>query len=157
MRRFLTVILLLCFCLCSCGRRPAPPPRTLLDRLLGALPIGAGVIYDSSLPENHGQYLDPLLFRALYARADGTDDREDIAAAALFLGGSGEVHREIGIFACRGSDSASEVSALCRARASLIASLAETEPKVVVYGDTVVLLAVPDPDLALRLLDRLLA
>ncbi len=148
---------MLCFCLCACSREPLPPPRAILDRMLTALPIGAGVIYDSTLPENHEQHLDPLLFEVLYARADGSDDREDIASAALFLGGSSAAHREIGIFACRGNDSAREVAALCRARAALLAEMSDSPPRVLIYGETVILLAIPDPAPAVRLLDRLLS
>ncbi len=156
MRRLFTLFILLSLCLFSCARGEQIPPRAILDRILSASPAGCGIIRDSSLPEGDPERLDPLLFRALYARADGSDDLEDVSAAALFLGSSASVHREIAVFACRGRESAREVASLCRDRAELIRQTLGSDPMVLVYRSTVVLLALPDPAPTVALLDRLL-
>lgn len=156
MRRLFALVLLLILTFCACGQEQSLSPKELLLRLSASCPLGAGVILDSEAAESDAEYLDPLLFRALYARADGSDDSEDICAAALFLGDSAVSHREIGIFSCRGSDSVREVAALCRARAALITEETGGTPRVLIYGTTVILLALPDSASAIRLLDRLL-
>ncbi len=156
MRRLLCgLILLLVLLLQACAGREAPTPREVCDRLAESGLLGAGVLYDSLASADDAAYLDPALLAALYARTDGSCDAEDIAAVALYLGSSAREHRELAVFACRGRDAAREVASLCRGRAALIADAVGTAPRILLYGETVVFLALPEPAEAEGLLDRI--
>ena len=154
LRRLLSVCLLL-LSLSSC-RGETPTPRSLFDRFSSLCPLEAGVLYDSQAPKGDTAYLDRLLFAALYRRADGSYDGEDIASLVLYLGASGKEHRELAIFRCHGRDSAREVASLCTARAVLLFETLGVKARVLCSGETVILLALSDNAAAERILLKLL-
>ena len=154
LRRLLAVCLLL-LSLSSC-RGETPTPRSLFDRFSSLCPPEAGVLYDSQAPKGDAAYLDRLLFAALYRRADGSYDGEDIASLVLYLGASGKEHRELAIFRCHGRDSAREVASLCAARAVLLFETLGVKARVLCSGEIVILLALSDNAAAERILLKLL-
>lgn len=149
------LILILTVLICSCAPRAAPSPREVCERVAASGLLGDGILYDSRAPADDETYLDPALLKALYARPDDSWDAEDIAAVALYLGSSAREHRELAVFACRGRDAAREVVSLCRGRAALIADAGICAPRILLYGETVVFLAHPEPSAAENLLDRI--
>ena len=158
MRRWVLLLLLLFPLLLSgCLGRQTPSARELFDRLASAYPLPPGTVYDSRAGRSEAEYLDPLLFSALYCRADGSSDAEDIAETVLFLGRSGRECTELAILRCRGIDAAREVAGLCTVRAELLHKTLGCEVRVLRYGETVLLLALPDNDAAERILRRMLA
>ena len=154
LRRLLALFLLL-LSLSSCTG-DAPTARSLFDRFSSLYPLEAGVTYDSEAPKGDAAYLDRLLFAALYRRADGSYDGEDIESLVLYLGASGKEHRELAIFRCHGRDSAREVALLCAARAEFLLKTLGVKARVLRSGEIVVLIALSDNAKAQRLLLKLL-
>ena len=152
---FCVLVLLGMLLLCSCAERETPSPRKVCEKLAESGVLGDGILYDSRASADDESYLDSKLLGALYARSDGTYDAEDIASVAIYLGSSSREHRELAVFSCRGLDSAREVAALCRSRAAMIGEAGGSEPRILIYGETVVFLAHPDPGRAERMLDAI--
>lgn len=164
-RLFLTVLLFLLVCSSvSCGQREEMTPRALFDRFAAGYPLMPGHLYDSLATEEEDTWLPPDLFHSLYARLDGSDDREDIQAFVLYLGSAGTVWYELAVFQCSDRAAAEEVAALCLLRCKTVREMrgtavdltAATEPRIVFHGSFLFFLALPDNDRALRVLNRIL-
>jgi len=138
----------------SCGREEGSP-REVYDAFAARYPMPAHLVFDSEAGQNDEEYLSDADFNLLFSRADGSDDREDIAAFALCLGSSGRTFYECGFFRCVNRAGAREVEGLCllrcetvrRMRAEVDVSAAE-EPVVWRRGVWVFYFALPDNDLA---------
>ena len=146
---FLLPVLLL-VSLPSCGGRERTP-RELYDLFSSRYDLPPHLIFDSEAGQNDAEYLSDKDFNLLFSRADGSDDREDVASFLICLGASGTVFYECGFFRCVDRAGAREVEGLCilrcetvrRMRAEVDVSAAE-EPTVLRRGAWVFYFALPD-------------
>ena len=164
-RRVIAVYLLsvlLLFSLSSCGRGETTP-REVYEAFAEKYPLPPHLTFDSEAGQNDPAYLSDKDFNLLFSRADGSDDREDIAAFVLCLGASGRTFYECGFFRCVDLSGAREVEGLClsrcetvrRMRAEVDVSCAE-DPVVLRFGAWVFYFALPDNDLAEDVLRRVI-
>lgn len=151
-RGFLSFLLLvgLLLSVSSCGRA-GKTPRELYAAFAGKYSLPPHLLFDSEAGQNDDGYLSDADFNLLFGRADGSDDREDIAAFVLCLGASGTVFYECGFFRCESLAGAREVEGLCLLRCETVRRMraevdvsAAADPVVLRRGTTVVYLALPD-------------
>jgi hypothetical protein len=163
-RAFAALLLfLLLLGLLSCGRIDTASPRALFESFSARYGLMPGNLYDSEVGEEDPAYLPPALFRSLYARPDGSDDREDIRSCVLYLGSSGTVWYEMAIVRCRDRSAAEEVASLCLLRCETVREMrgaptsteAAEEPTVLIRGSLVFFFALPDNAKAERIARRL--
>ena len=95
-------------------------PRELYEAFAGKYPLPPHLLFDSEAGQNDDGYLSDADFNLLFGRADGSDDREDIAAFVLCLGASGTVFYECGFFRCESLAGAREVEGLCLLRCETV-------------------------------------
>ena len=144
----------------SCGRGETTP-REVYEAFSAKYDLPPHLIFDSEAGQNDEAYLSDKDFNLLFSRADGSDDREDIAAFVLCLGASGRVFYECGFFRCVDLAGAREVEGLClsrcetvrRMRAEVDVSAAE-DPVVLRFGAWVFYFALPDNGFAEDVLRR---
>ena len=152
-RRFVSFCLLsvlVLFSVPSCGRRERTP-REVYEAFSARYGLPPHLTFDSEAGQNDAAYLSDKDFNLLFSRADGSDDREDVASFVLCLGASGTVFYECGFFRCVDRAGAREVEGLCilrcetvrRMRAEVDVSAAE-EPTVLRRGAWVFYFALPD-------------
>ena len=161
--RLLSLVLLpvmLLVLLPSCGQE-SRSPREVYAAFAARYPIPPHLVFDSEAGQNDEGYLSDADFNLLFSRADGSDDREDIAAFVICLGASGRTFYECGFFRCEDRAGGREVEGLCllrcdtvrRMRAEVDVSAAE-EPVVLRRGVWVFYFALPDNALAEDVLRR---
>ena len=152
-RRFVSFCLLsvlVLFSVPSCGGRERTP-REVYEAFSARYGLPPHLTFDSEAGQNDAAYLSDKDFNLLFSRADGSDDREDIASFLICLGASGTVFYECGFFRCVDRAGAREVEGLCilrcetvrRMRAEVDVSAAE-EPTVLRRGTWVFYFALPD-------------
>ena len=158
---FLLPVMLLVL-LPSCGRE-SRSPREVYAAFAARYAMPPHLTFDSGAGQNDEGYLSDADFSLLFGRADGSDDREDIASFVICLGASGRTFYECGFFRCVDRAGAREVEGLCllrcdtvrRMRAEVDVSSAE-EPVVLRRGVWVFYLALPDNALAEDVLRRVI-
>ena len=145
---FLSIVLVLPFSSCGGAGRS---PRELYAAFSEKYPLPPHLIFSSEAGPNDPEYLSDADFNLLFGRADGSDDREDIAAFVLCLGASGTVFYECGFFRCESLAGAREVEGLCLLRCETVRRMraevdvsAAADPVVLRRGTTVAYLALPD-------------
>ena len=163
-RRLVALIflpVLLSVSLASCGRGSEETPREVYSAFAARYAMPAHLIFDSEAGQGDEAYLSDADFNLLFSRADGSDDREDIASFVICLGASGRVFYECGFFRCVDRAGAREVEGLCLLRCDTVRRMrAETdvsaavEPVVLRRGVWVFYFALPDNDLAEDVLRR---
>lgn len=161
--RFAALVLLFAFLfLPSCGKTGASP-RKVYDAFIASYPMPPHLTFDSEAGQGDADYLSDADFNLLFSRADGSDDREDIASFVLCLGSSGKVFYECGFFRCVNIAGAREVEGLCLMRCETVRRMraevdvsAACDPVVLRRGVWVFYFALPDNDLARDVLRRIL-
>ena len=161
-RGFLPVLALMVLIasLSSC-QETGKTPREIYAAFIASYPMPPHLTFDSEAGQGDADYLSDADFNLLFSRADGSDDREDIASFVLCLGASGRTFYECGFFRCVDRAGAREVEDLCvlrcdsvrRMRAEVDVSAA-VEPVVIRRGAWVFYFALPDNDLAKDVLRR---
>lgn len=161
--RLLSLFLLpvfLLLSLLSCGEKGASP-REVYDAFAARYPLPPHLVFDSEAGQNDAEYLSDVDFNLLFGRADGSDDREDVASFILCLGSSGRVFYECGFFRCVNIAGAREVEGLCILRCETVRRMraevdvsAAAEPVILRRGAWVFYFALPDNDLAEDVLRR---
>ena len=161
-RGFLPVLALMVLIasLSSC-QETGKTPREIYAAFAGKYPIPPHLVFDSEAGQNDPEYLSDADFNLLFSRADGSDDREDIASFVLCLGASGRTFYECGFFRCVDRAGAREVENLCVLRCDTVRRMraevdvsAAVEPVVIRRGAWVFYFALPDNDLAKDVLRR---
>ena len=161
-RGFLSIltVIVLVWSFSSCGGA-GRSPRELYAAFSEKYPLPPHLLFDSEAGQNDDGYLSDADFNLLFGRADGSDDREDIAAFVLCLGASGTVFYECGFFRCESLSGAREVEGLCLLRCETVRRMraevdvsAAADPVVVRRQTTVVYLALPDNARAEEVLRR---
>ena len=151
-RGFLSILTVIVLVLpfSSCGGA-GKTPRELYAAFSEKYPLPPHLIFSSEAGPNDAEYLSDADFNLLFGRADGSDDREDIASFLLCLGASGTVFYECGFFRCVDLSGAREVENLCILRCETVRRMraevdvsAASDPVVVRRQTTVVYLALPD-------------
>ena len=144
----------------SCGRGDGTPREVYLA-FAAHYPMPPHLVFDSEAGQNDVEYLSDADFNLLFSRADGSDDREDIASFLLCLGASGTTFYECGFFKCVNRAGAREVEGLCVLRCETVRRMraevdvsAAADPVVWRRGVWVIYLALPDNDLAEDVLRR---
>lgn len=158
MKKWLICILLVAFCLSSCGR------EITSDHIVGALlaeyGLTGGTLYSTSGAEG-SEELTEEIFLVLYGRVDGTSDFGGVESATLWQGGGVTRLMEVAAFVCVDRGAAEAMALTCRRRleACSVLSFADMSAfataSVRLHGRVVVYAALPDPDRAERILDRL--
>lgn len=166
--RRLCVLLCLSAMLCplggflvSCGR--AASPTEIWAAFAKRYRLPPGHVYDSTAAEGEEAYLSPSVFSELYARPDGSDDREDVEQCVIWKGSAGDRVTEAAVFLCRDRERAEHVSLLCMRRLAMIrgmrsytdTSCADTAV-IRLHGRYVIFLVLPDNDRAWATMNRLL-
>ena len=164
-RRFVSFCLLsvlVLFSVPSCGGRERTP-REVYEAFSARYGLPPHLTFDSEAGQNDATYLSDKDFNLLFSRADGSDDREDIAAFVLCLGASGRVFYECGFFRCVDLAGAREVEGLCLSRCETVRRMraevdvsAAQDPVVLRFGAWVFYFALPDNDLAEDVLRRVI-
>ena len=166
--RRLCVLLCLSAMLCSlggflvsCGR--AASPTEIWAAFAGRYRLPPGHVYDSTAAEGEEAYLSPSVFSELYARPDGSDDREDVEQCVIWKGSAGNRVTEAAVFLCRARERAERVSLLCMRRLAMIRGLRSytdtscADTAVIrLHGRYVIFLVLPDNDRAWATMNRLL-
>ena len=161
-RGFLSVLglIVLIASVSSCGRGERTP-RDLYAAFGAKYPLPPHLVFDSEAGQNDAEYLSDADFKLLFGRADGSDDREDVASFVICLGSSGRVFYECGFFRCVDLAGAREVENLCLLRCDTVRRMraevdvsAAVEPVVIRRGAWVFYFALPDNALAKDVLRR---
>ena len=103
----------------GCGERERTP-REVYEAFSARYGLPPHLTFDSEAGQNDAAYLSDKDFNLLFSRADGSDDREDIASFVLCLGASGTVFYECGFFRCVDRAGAREVEGLCILRCETV-------------------------------------
>lgn len=174
MKRTVCAVLALTLCLLSCllsSCRNKKTPGEILSDFASAYPLPAGHVYDTTAPDTSDAYFPPELFRLLYARQDGGDDREDVLQCAVFLSTAMDRVAEAGVFVCPDRGAADEVMGMLTTRIRLLrdsapggaatdGSPADTsnagDARIRLFGNRVVYVVLDDNEKAMRVFSRLL-
>jgi len=147
--------------LTSCGR--AKSPADIWSAFAERYPLPPGHLYDTNASEGEEGYLSPSVFAELYARPDGSDDREDVEQCVVWKGSAGDRVTEAAVFLCRDRERAERVSLLCMRRLTMIRSLRSytdttcADTAIIrLHGRYVIFLVLPDNDRAWATMKRLL-
>lgn len=158
-QRLISIFFVLVF-LSSCGREVQS--RQVVLSLLDEYGLTGGSLYTTDPPCEGGEALTEELFLLLYGRVDGTSDWSLIESATLWQGGGVTHLMEVGVFVCVDRGAAEAMALTCRLRLEecSVLSFADVsafrDAEVRLHGRVVVYAALPDPDRAERIVDRLL-